>query len=105
MSEEHIQQGNIGTVFEIEVIRTDTGLAYDLTGNDTLTMIFEKEQDGSTIIRTATAPTPANGKIEYTTIADDLDTAGWWKVQARIQGPSTVDLKTEFYRFRVFENL
>lgn len=103
MSEEHIQQDNIGTVFEIEVLRTDTGAAYDLT-SATVSMVFQKP-DGTSVTKSATAPTPANGKVEYTTVADDLDTAGWWFVQVHIVGPSGIDLWTEAYKFRVWENL
>lgn len=103
MSENSVMQDNIGILFELEIIDTLTDLAYDLTGFSTLQMIFRKPS-GAIVTQTATAPTPSNGKIQYTTVASDLDEAGNWKVQGRVSDGS-VDAKTSIYEFRVIENL
>ena len=104
MSENKLHKDGIGVVLELEVINTLTDTAYDLTGNTELSIILKKPS-GTVLIKTATAATPTNGKMQYTTVADDLDEAGWWEIQGRVQGPSTIDFYTETKELRVFENL
>jgi hypothetical protein len=69
--------GDIGTVFEIDV-GEDISTA-------TTKQIYFKKPNGATLTKTATFTTDGtDGKIEYTTVADDIDVAGTWQIQGRL---------------------
>ncbi|MBT8448859.1 MAG: hypothetical protein KJO69_04170 [Gammaproteobacteria bacterium] len=99
---EEIHVGDIGTVFRIAL--TDCDVAVDLTGATTLEIIFLKP-DATSVTKTATLfGVATDGVIQYSTIADDLDTAGIWKMQAKITLP-TGTWSSDVEKFRVYTNL
>lgn len=99
---EEIHVGDIGTIFRIAL--TDCDVAVDLTGNTALQIIFLKP-DASSVTKTAVLYGLATaGVIEYATIADDLDQAGVWKMQAKITLP-TGTWSSDVEKFRVYTNL
>ena len=99
---DEIHVGDIGTVFRITL--TDCATPVDLTGNTDISIIFLKP-DGTTAVKTATLFGPAtDGVIQYTTILDDLDLAGTWKIQAEITLP-TGKWRSDIEKFKVYANL
>lgn len=101
---DEIHVGDIGTVFEVTLYEDCETL---LPGVDTSTVrkLYFKKPDGSVIERDAVFTTDgADSKIQYVTVADDLDQDGNWELQGFIETPSgswhsTTDC------FEVFENL
>ena len=93
---------DIGTIFRLG-IRED-GTEADVSAATTKQILFLKP-DGSTLTKTATFTSDGtDGKIEYATIANDLDTEGEWQVQAFVILP-TGQWSSTRRRFRVKSNI
>lgn len=94
-----------GTVIRITVkegtapldISTATGLTLYLRKPDTDQTILERDAmlttDGT------------DGKLEYTTVSDDLDTPGMWRVQAELVFSNGRQWRTSVADFDVLPNL
>lgn len=99
---DEIHVGDIGTVFQITL--TDCNVAVDLTGYTNLDMIFLKP-DGTVVVKDAAIfGLASDGIIRYTTIANDLDQVGTWKIQAEITLP-TGTWRSDIEKFKVYANL
>lgn len=83
MAGEEIHKGDIGTVFEVTV--KDDEIAVDISGVSVKKLKFVKP--GKTVVvQDAVFKTDGtDGILTYTTIADDLNAAGAWSVQAYIE--------------------
>ena len=98
------QLDDVGTVVRF-TITTETGGSLDLSGATTKQIIFLKPDDETTVTKTAIFTNDGtDGKIQYTTVANDWDTVGKWKVQARVVTPSG-DWRTTKVVFWVLDNL
>jgi len=83
---QEIHVDDIGTVFEITLVDCDTPV--NISAATAKSIIFSKP-DGTTVAKTATFTTDgSDGKIRYTTIANDLDLDGKWKIQAVVVMPT-----------------
>lgn len=101
-----IHEKDLGTKFVVAVVDAITGLAIDLTGYDTVEIIFE-DPNGVGVAKSATVDSPAtDGKIFWISTADFLTPPGQWNLQARIvhSGNST-DHKSEQKSFKVHDNI
>lgn len=99
-NEMHI--GDIGSVIRITV--KDAGVAVDISSASTKQILLEKP-DGTILTKTAQfLTTGADGVIQYTTIAGDLDVAGIWRAQAYIVS-ATWSGHSSPYQFTVFANV
>lgn len=75
--------GDIGTV--IEVTLYDGGSVVDISSATVKQFMLEKP-DGTTVTKSASFTTDGtDGKLRYTTIANDLDTAGDWQLQVYVE--------------------
>lgn len=75
-----VSKNDIGTVFEV-IIKDGTAIV-DISGATTKQIIFKKA-NGETVTKTATFKTDGtDGKIQYTTVTNDLDVEGTWEIQA-----------------------
>lgn len=102
MAVNEIHLGDIGTIFEV-TLKDDSGLV-DLTGATTTELYFKKPGN-KTLTKTAIPDgDPTTGILRYTTIADDLDTVGWWKIQAYIVLPGG-SWKSDIGTFEVHGNI
>ena len=102
MSCDVVRVGDIGTVFQVTL--KDCGTVVNISGASTLEMIFVKP-DGTKLTKTASLVTDGtDGKLKYTTISGDIDTAGVWVRQCHV-----VIAAGEFYSsidsFTVMANL
>jgi len=80
MNEVHV--GDIGTVFRLTVYSGRT--VADLSGATTKEILFLKPS-GELITKSASFTTSgSDGKIQYATVANDLDESGLWKIQAHV---------------------
>ncbi len=78
-----IKLNDIGTTFTL-TITDDDGVAVDITGATTKSIIFLKPDGVSETKTAAFGSDGSDGIISYTTVAGDLDTAGLWHVQAYV---------------------
>ena len=102
MSKEEIHLGDIGTVFTITLKEDDT--AVNISTATTKQIIFLDPSQSATAKTAEFTDDGSNGKIYYTTIANDLDEAGIWQIQAKVIMPTgTWWSNTE--EFKVYPNL
>lgn len=99
---EEIHVGDIGTVFRITVQESDVAL--DISDATTLQMLFYKPNRTVATKTAVFTDDGTDGQIQYTTVEDDLDQSGTWKVQARITTPDGV-WSSSIGRFKVYGNL
>lgn len=99
---EEVHYGDIGTIFEATLQEGD--VAMDVSLATAKSLIFAKPS-GTTVEQDAEFKTDgSDGVIQYTTVANDLDEVGWWKVQARIELP-TGTWSSSTQKFKVYPNL
>lgn len=97
-----IHVGDIGTRFTATIVDAD-GAPVDVS-SATLTMDFKKPTGATVTKIPALVTTGVDGKIVYTTLANDLDVAGPWQVQAYAVMPAG-SWHTDVHRFPVLSNL
>lgn len=99
----NIRIGDIGTVFRLTVKDQDE-VVVDVSTASTKQIIFT-DPSGTTTAKTATFTTDGtDGKIQYQTVANDLDEAGQWQIQGYVV-ISSGSWKTNILRFDVLANL
>lgn len=102
MAVNEIHLGDIGTVFEITVM--DGSVVVDISTATTTEFVFEKPSN-ATVTQTAVFVTDGtDGELEYTTVADDLDEVGSWRLQVYIVMPSWTG-RSDIGSFEVHKNL
>ena len=98
-----IRLNDIGTVIELTIKDQDDS-AVDVSGASTKQFVFRKP-GGTAVVKTAAFVTDGtDGKLKYTTVTDDLDTAGDWQVQAFVDFGST-EWRSDIKNFMVHPNL
>lgn len=99
----NVQLGAVGVVFVVAAVDAD-GTAVDFSDATTKTIIFIPPL-GTAVTQTAIfTTTGSDGKIQYATIADDLNTLGEWSIQGRFQ-KTGLDVKTAIGTFMVRKNI
>lgn len=94
--------GDIGTVLEVTLY--DSGSVVDVSSATVKQIILEKP-DGTAVTKTASFTTDgADGKLRYTTIANDLDAPGDWNLQVYVEMPAG-KWKSDVGVFTVLPNL
>jgi len=94
---------DIGTVFRA-TIKDGDGVVVDVSGASTKTLYFRKP-DGTVLTKSASFTTSGtDGKIQWTTIANDLDTVGDWVVQGYVVLASGT-WHSSVYQFKVVGNV
>ena len=102
MSANEIHVDDIGTIFRVTLM--DGDVIVDISTATTKQLIFKKS-DSTIVTQTAAFTTDgSDGQIQYTTLEDDLDIAGVWRLQAFVIMP-TGEWSSDFGPFVVFENL
>ena len=103
MSANEIRVGDVGTRFEDTVYDQD-GVVVDISTASNLDMIFRKPDDTAVVKTAVLTGDGTDGKMEYTTIADDLDQPREWQRQGLVEvgGGSW---RTDIIKFRVHDNL
>lgn len=98
-----IHVGDVGTLFRVTLTQDD-GSIFDVSSATVKTLIFARP-DGSTMDKLAVFITNgSDGKIGYITIANDLNVAGSWKLQAYVELP-TGKWHSAIAKFKVKVNL
>lgn len=103
MSDIHLS--DIGTLFQLTLL--NNGAALDVSTASKKQIWFQKP-NGVVLTKSATFATDGtNGVLQYTAVADDLDVAGDWQMQAYVEfgTPATSGWHSEIVRFTVSPNL
>jgi hypothetical protein len=99
---QEIHIGDIGTVFEIEL--KDCLTVVNISSATVKQIIFQKPT-GEVLTKTAIFSTDGtDGKLRYITVANDLDLAGTWKIQAKVV-LSSGTWSSNVEKFKVYSNL
>lgn len=103
MAANEIHKGDIGTIFEV-TLKDDVAIV-DVSSATTKEIFFRKP-DGTTVLTKAAEfkTDGTDGIIQYTTILDDLDSVGGWKIQGHVI-LSTGEWKSDIASFKVYDNL
>lgn len=99
--------GDYGTIIEMEIINRQTKQPLDLQTVSNMYMKFEPPS-GTAFERTASiANAPGtDGVIKYTIVDGDIGEVGRWKVQGRVEDPTTPGLwHTDIMEFFVAANI
>ena len=102
MPANEIHLNDIGTQFVLTV--KDGSLAVDISGATTKQIIIQKPSGTKITVSTTFSTDGTDGKMYYTTLADDLDEAGSYKLQGKViisDGTFYTDITT----FKVHRNL
>lgn len=98
---------DIGTIIRVTIQDTSetcVTAALDVSTATTTDLIFKKP-DGTKVTQTGGFTTDGtDGKIEYTTIANDIDQIGEWKIQVYLVLPIG-SWRSDIGYFKVIENL
>jgi hypothetical protein len=104
---EDLHVGDIGTIIRATLQDTNANCvasALNVSSATTITFTFKKP-DGSKITRNGGFTTDgSDGKVQYTTVEDDLDQDGEWRVQLYLV-LSSGSWRSEIGRFKVIDNL
>lgn len=103
MAADEIRVGDVGTVLEVTVL--DDGTPVDLSSVTTKDFIFRKPKGTKVTVSSSFSTDGTDGKLRYTTVADDLDTPGVWKLQAYLVFPSSGEWRSDLAQFTVHRNL
>ena len=99
-SEIHV--GDVGTIFRVTIKDGDS--IVDVSNVDSKTIYLQKPI-GATLTKTAVYYTDGtDGIIQYVTEDGDLDQAGTWQIQAKIDFGTDV-FNTNIEKFKVLRNL
>ena len=99
----YVHNGDIGTVFELTIVDTDK-VSIDVS-TAAVKYIYFQDPTGARMRKTATFTTDGtDGKIEYVTIAGDIDEVGTWQVQGYAE-TSLGKFYTEKMSFQVLSTL
>ena len=103
MSANEIHVGDIGTVFELTIM--DGPSVVDISLATLANCIILKAPDDGKLTKTGVFVTDGtDGKVKYTTVANDLDEAGSWSIQAKIV-LGTLQWYSSIENFNVHSNL
>ena len=103
MAANEIRLADIGTVFEITV--QENGTPTDISSATVTKDIIFKAPGKASVTKSGSFTTNGtDGKVQYTTLAGDLNKTGAWKLQAFLV-LSGGSWRTEFGEFYVHPNL
>lgn len=102
VTEAHV--GQFGPRIEITFVNS-AGAAIDISAASVAKEISLQKPDKSVSVKTASFVTDGtDGKIDYTLADGDLDVAGLWRVQGRVEGPA-FEYSSRVIDFRVNPNV
>ena len=81
MSAQNVHNGDVGTIFRLTVL--EDGVVVDISSQTSLTIFLGAPSGTKTKVATLTTD-GTDGKLQYTSIAGDIDEAGRWSYQGKI---------------------
>ncbi len=103
MAKGEVHMGDVGTVF-IATITDQDGVVVDVSAASVKQILFRAPY-GKVLTKNATLTTDGkDGKIQYTTVANDLDATGKWSRQGHVT-IGAGEWKSDITQFDVYGNL
>tara|TARA_R100000008_G_scaffold73806_1_gene52359 strand:- start:154 stop:462 length:309 start_codon:yes stop_codon:yes gene_type:complete len=102
MAANEIHVNDVGTTFQLTF--KENGDVVDISSASAINIILTGPDDTAKVKTGVLVSGGTDGKAKYVTVADDLDTAGTWKLQGKITFASTV-YHSDVHNFTVFKNL
>lgn len=103
MAEDEIHKFDIGTILTT-TIKDGIGVV-NISDATTKTIILGKP-DGTKLTNAGTLTTDGeDGKMYYSTVANDLDQIGWWKIQGYIVSSNGGEWRSDIGNFEVHKNI
>lgn len=103
MAVNEIHLNDVGTRLGVTV--KEGGSVVDISGATATKQIKLYKPSGTTVTKDADFTTDGtDGKMEYVTVADDLDEVGVWRIQGYLSFDGWTG-HTDISEFEVFENL
>jgi hypothetical protein len=97
--------GDVGVPIQITVVDANGDPIPDLTSADSIELLMQKPIDGSFVVRDAECVLADGVSVVRYTLADgDLDQAGRWRLQLRIEIGGDVKY-TDVAKVKVYANL
>jgi hypothetical protein len=99
-----IRKNDIGTVFR-GTVKDQASAVVNISTQTKLEMVFTKP-GGANVVKTAVLSTNGtDGKMQYTSVANDLDTEGEWSFQGYVELAAGQKWHSDIHHFRVEGNL
>ncbi|MCE7738377.1 MAG: hypothetical protein GPJ50_03270 [Candidatus Heimdallarchaeota archaeon] len=102
MAKEEIHEEDIGTIFEVTV--KEDGSVVDVSTATTKEFHFKKPSGEILSKPTDFVTNGTDGKLKYTTIANDLDESGGWSIQVYLV-LSSGTWSSDIIDFMVYKNI
>lgn len=97
-----IHYGDVGVNFNITVMNDSVPL--NVSNANNIYIIFQKPNNDDLIKNASLVTDGTDGKIKYTTVANDLNEIGTWQIQAKVDFGNSV-FYTNIQKFKVYRNL
>jgi hypothetical protein len=102
MSFDKIVAGDKGQVAKLTFVDVDTDAAADISSYSSLINMIFTDPGGNVATKVAAFDSDGtDGVIAYTTVTDDIDEAGHWKVRGKVTAAGGAVLTTEEHTFLV----
>ncbi len=102
MADSEIHKGDIGTVFEVEIL--EKGVTLDISLATVKEIKFRKPDRSSVTMTGVFVTDGTDGLIQYTTVADDLDQTDDWEIQGFVRD-AVGEWHSEKGEFKVYGNI
>lgn len=102
MAEENVHVDDVGTIFRLTLLDTEDQPINVATA--TVTFVFLSPNGRRFERATSLVNTGTDGKVQYVTVDGDIDIAGRWQYQARVEAGSS-QWFSEIIIFKVKKNL
>lgn len=103
MLTDDVFEGDVGTNFQMTL--KDAGVILDVSGATETKFIFSRGPGGTPLVVDVEFVTDGtDGKLDYDTVAGDINNAGVWSWQAKVVSVAST-WYSEVVRFRVQETL
>lgn len=85
MTDTIIHVGDVGTIIRLTITEDDGTTPVDVSTASVKKFYFRKPSDEKLAVTAAFNTTGTDGKLKYTVVANDIDVAGTWYVQAYVE--------------------
>ena len=102
MAANEIHVNDVGTTFQLTF--KDDGAVVDISSASAVQILLMGPSDAAVTKTAALVTDGTDGKAKYVTVADDLSTAGTWKIQGKVTFSATI-YHSDVHTFTVYKNL
>jgi len=105
MAKNEVHKDDVGTEFNLTIVDTaNANLPIDLTSASIVQVIIRRSDGSKKVVEGTVFGPPTDGRVNYYTVAGDLNIIGWYKVQAIVVTPAGL-WHSAIARFPVIKNI